>query len=165
MSGLGGQGKSLLAEEYALRFGAAYPGGVFWLRAYGNDDAKAGFAEEEREAEHLNKIRAFADSLGVMLQGLEPTQISGALGREIERRAQPCLWIVDDVPDGLDGQALRKWFSPHPLARTLLTTRSREYNSLVPGFDLEELSPEEAVNFSRRAGHPRMMPSGQKPDG
>ena len=40
MSGLGGVGKSLLAEEYALHFGAAYPGGVFWLRAYGNDDAK-----------------------------------------------------------------------------------------------------------------------------
>jgi TIR domain len=33
--GLGGIGKTLLAEEYALRFGAAYPGGVFWLRAYG----------------------------------------------------------------------------------------------------------------------------------
>lgn len=29
--GGGGMGKSLLAEEYALRYGAAYPGGVFWL--------------------------------------------------------------------------------------------------------------------------------------
>ena len=28
LSGLGGLGKSLLAEEYALRFGAAYPGGI-----------------------------------------------------------------------------------------------------------------------------------------
>src|SRR4051794_41095926 len=28
--GLGGVGKTLLAQEYALRFGAAYPGGVFW---------------------------------------------------------------------------------------------------------------------------------------
>jgi len=27
--GLGGNGKSLLAREYALRFGPAYPGGVF----------------------------------------------------------------------------------------------------------------------------------------
>jgi hypothetical protein len=33
MSGLGGVGKSLLAEEYGLHFGAAYSGGVFWLRA------------------------------------------------------------------------------------------------------------------------------------
>lgn len=33
LQGLGGVGKSLHAEEYALRFCAAYPGGVFWLRA------------------------------------------------------------------------------------------------------------------------------------
>src|SRR5262249_17553898 len=33
VSGLGGVGKSLTAEEYALRFAAAYPGGIFWLRA------------------------------------------------------------------------------------------------------------------------------------
>jgi TIR domain len=34
VNGLGGVGKSLLAEEYALRFGAAYLGGIFWLRAF-----------------------------------------------------------------------------------------------------------------------------------
>jgi hypothetical protein len=28
-----GVGNSLLVEQYALRFAAAYPGGVFWLRA------------------------------------------------------------------------------------------------------------------------------------
>jgi hypothetical protein len=33
VQGMGGIGKTLLAEEYALRFGSAYPGGVFWLRA------------------------------------------------------------------------------------------------------------------------------------
>ncbi|KAB3546211.1 MAG: toll/interleukin-1 receptor domain-containing protein, partial [ANME-2 cluster archaeon] len=32
--GMGGVGKSLLAEEYALRYGAAFPGGVFWLSAF-----------------------------------------------------------------------------------------------------------------------------------
>jgi hypothetical protein len=29
VAGMGGQGKSLLAEEYALRFSSAYPGGIF----------------------------------------------------------------------------------------------------------------------------------------
>ena len=33
VQGMGGIGKTLLAEEYALRFGAAYPGGIFWLSA------------------------------------------------------------------------------------------------------------------------------------
>jgi hypothetical protein len=147
ISGIGGQGKSLLAEEYGLRFGSAYPGGIFWLRAYGNDDAKAVLSSEEREAERLGQVRAFTEALGVNVQGLTPAQIEGALSREIERRDQPCLWVVDDVPSGLNAQTLRTWFSPHPLARTLITTRGREYESVVPGFDLEELPPEDAIQL------------------
>jgi len=44
--GMGGIGKSLLAEEYALRYGAAFPGGVFWLSAFGNDDVNASISVE-----------------------------------------------------------------------------------------------------------------------
>ena len=33
VQGMGGNGKTLLAREYAIRFGPAYPGGVFWLNA------------------------------------------------------------------------------------------------------------------------------------
>ncbi len=79
-------------------------------------------------------------------------QIKGALKSEIERRDKPCLWIVDDVPNALDGEALRRWFAPHPLAKTLLTTRSREYGSLAHGIDLSVLAPEEAYELltSRR---------------
>ncbi len=49
--GMGGVGKSLLAEEYALRYGAAFPGGVFWLSAFGNDDSMTGVGADERKAE------------------------------------------------------------------------------------------------------------------
>jgi hypothetical protein len=49
ISGLGGVGKSLLAEEYALHFGSAYPGGVFWLRAHGNDGIQTALGREQRE--------------------------------------------------------------------------------------------------------------------
>jgi len=50
VSGLGGVGKSLLAEEYVPHFGSAYPDGVFWVRAYGNDDAETTLRLEQREA-------------------------------------------------------------------------------------------------------------------
>ena len=157
VSGLGGVGKSLLAEEYALRFGAAYAGGIFWLRAYGNDDAKAssgaGMGPEEREAERQRQVQDFAGRLGLDVRGKTPAEVEGALARELERRGQPCLWVVDDVPGGLDGQALRRWFAPHPLARTLLTTRSREYGAQAVGIDLSVLPPDEAYQLltSRRA--------------
>jgi len=45
--GMGGLGKSLLAEEYALRYAAAFPGGVFWVRAFGNDDVKTAMGPDE----------------------------------------------------------------------------------------------------------------------
>jgi len=117
VSGLGGVGKSLLAEEYALHFGAAYPGGIFWLRAYGNDDAKSALGPEGREAERTGQIQTIAERLGIVTQGLSQAQIEGALGRKIEAEGSPCLWIVDDVPNALDRNALQKWFAPHPLAR------------------------------------------------
>ncbi len=152
VQGLGGVGKSLLAEEYALHFGAAYPGGVFWLRAYGNDDAKAALGATEREALRADQMRAMADRLAIDTHGLTAEQIEGALSRKIASENKPCLWIVDDVPNGLDGDALRRWFAPHALARTLITTRSREYGSLARGIDLSVLTPDEAFQLltSRR---------------
>jgi hypothetical protein len=38
--------------------------------------------------------------------------------------------VVDDVSNGLDGEALRRWFAPNALARTLITMHSGEYGSL-----------------------------------
>src|SRR5271157_580632 len=152
VQGLGGVGKSLLAEEYALHFGAAYPGGVFWVRAYGNDDAKAALGPEQREALRTDQVRQMAERLGISAQGMTAEQIEGELARKIAGEGKPCLWVVDDVPNGLDGEALRRWFAPHPLARTLVTTRSREYGALAKGIDLSVLTPDEAYQLltSRR---------------
>ena len=147
VSGLGGVGKSLLAEEYGLRFGAAYPGGVFWMRAYGNDDSKAVLGPQELETLRADQIRAMAERLGINTQGMTIAQIEGALKRAVRDRGEPCLWVVDDVPIGLNGEALRAWFAPHALARTLITTRSREYGGLAEGIDLSVLAPEEAYQL------------------
>jgi hypothetical protein len=52
--------------------------------------------------------------------------------------------VVDDVPNGLNGEARRGWFASHALARTLITTLSREYGAVAKGIDLSVLAPEEA---------------------
>lgn len=153
VTGLAGTGKSLLVQEYALRFGAAFPGGVFWLRAFGNDDSKVGFGPKEREAERQGQIRDFAAGLGIPAQDRTPVELEGALAREIERRDLPCLWVVDDLASGLDVQSLHRWFAPHPLAKTLLTTRSREYSAMAGCLDLGVLPADDAYELltSRRA--------------
>ena len=130
VTGLGGIGKSLLAREYALRFGPAYPGGVFWLRAYGNDDTKAVLSNEERDAQRSDQLRIFAQDFGIDTVSKKSDEILTALSRELGQRGQRCLWIVDDLPSGLDSEAFQLWCAPHPLAQTLITTRSQAYDSL-----------------------------------
>jgi tetratricopeptide (TPR) repeat protein len=153
VSGLGGVGKSLLAEEYALHFGSAYPGGVFWLRAYGNDDVQTTpLRPEQREAMRTDQLRRMAERLSIYTHGMTDEQVEGTLAGKIASGGKPCLWVVDDVPNGLDGEALRRWFAPNALARTLITTRSGEYGSLTKGIDLSVLERDEAYQLltSRR---------------
>lgn len=130
VSGFGGIGKTLLAEEYALRFGAAYPGGVFWLRAFGGDPERADLGPEMREAERDRQIREIARSLGLSVEDLPLTQVRGMIAGALERAGKPALWVVDDLPEGFSSDDVRAWLAPHPFAATLVTTRSREYSGL-----------------------------------
>ncbi|MBU4264133.1 MAG: toll/interleukin-1 receptor domain-containing protein [Proteobacteria bacterium] len=69
VAGMGGQGKSLLAEEYALRFGAAYPGGIFWLRALGQDISGSGPGLEQDHVMRDSAFRDIAQRLAISVQG------------------------------------------------------------------------------------------------
>ena len=153
LRGLGGIGKSLLAREYAIRFGPAWPGGVFWLNAYGNDDTKGPLDTGSREALRQDQTRGFAERIGICADGLKPEEVEGALSRRLEERGQPCLWLVDDLPSGLDLNALQRWVAPWPGAATLITTRSTEYGALGRHVDLDVLEEEDAYRLltARRA--------------
>ena len=141
--GMGGLGKSLLAEEYALRYAAAFPGGVFWLRAFGNDDVKTALGPNEREAERIRQFRDIAEAYGILVKDISPEEIEAHLARELGNNG-PFLWVVDDMPSGMDVETLERWLAPHPLGKTIITTRTREYNSLGHLILLDVLAPDEA---------------------
>ena len=146
--GFAGVGKSLLVEEYALRFGGAYPGGVVWLDAHGHDRLMASGARlltgqldgELRAATWQTaveaELRAIAAALGLPLKDLDPDQLRAELAAAIQASGKPWLWIVDDVPDGLEEEQLKGLLGPHPLAVTLLTTRGEDTNTLVRALNL-----------------------------
>lgn len=136
LHGFGGTGKSLLAEEYALRFGAAYPGGVFWMRSSTGGDA-------ERHAQ----IRSFARHLGIDVHGQPPDEVEVALDNELRARQRLCLWIVDDVPAGLELDALRAWCGPNPFTKTLVTTRGRDYDAAGPAIAVGALPHTDAYTL------------------
>jgi tetratricopeptide (TPR) repeat protein len=145
--GLGGNGKSLLAREYAIRFGGAYPGGVFWLNAYGNDDTKGPLDSNARERLRRDQIREFAIRAGVPADALKPEQVDGAFRRMGEPR-EPCLWVVDDLPSGIDpAEVQTRWHAPWSAASVLITTRSTEYGGLGSHFDLDVLGEGEALEL------------------
>lgn len=150
--GLGGIGKSLLAEEYALRFGAAYPGGVFWLRAYG--DGEGSLNAGQREAERERQLERFAERVGLQVADRVPEQVEGDLSRWLGAQGQPSLWVIDDLPSGLDGE-LNRWLAPHPSAKTLITTRSREYDALGGRTDVGELPEVEALELLTKRRQPQ----------
>lgn len=75
VTGPGGEGKTMLAEQYARLFADDFPGGV-----------------------------------------LGPGQAVPAPGL-------PYLWLVDDVPDGIDLPAFKALLAPTPEGRTLVTAR------------------------------------------
>lgn len=150
--GIGGAGKSLLVQEYALRFGAAYPGGVFLLRAGGGEESLVPDREEaqdEAETQRRAQLRQFARVLlgperMHLLDAMTPEDVDAVLRTALAARGS-CLWIVDDLPPGLTADQLSRWLGPPP-AKTVITTRSGEYGGL-PNVLLGRLEHEEAVQL------------------
>lgn len=138
--GLGGMGKSLLAEEYALRFGGAYPGGVFFLRGHENLD---------------DQLRVFALRLQLSVDGLNPHQIEASLEAALRRAQLTYLWLVDDLPGDLDEPARRQWFAPNGFGKTLITTRSRRYGATGGVIELGVLEPEPSYQLLTAQRPPR----------
>lgn len=151
ISGMAGQGKSLLAQAYARRFGAAYPGGVFWL-----DAAEALVADLPRAFNENPPLQQQLAALLAQLQDtyayanldtLPPPQLLTLMADMLARQGQAFLWIVDNLPGGLNDNAFRQWLAPstdRQLGRTLLITHDSGYDGIatplplpLPPLDLE----------------------------
>lgn len=147
--GLGGNGKSLLVEEYGLRFGAAYPGGVYWLDALGLEPKAGELLADERK----RQLRTLAELLQQSVRNRSLPEVEGMLRAYFERQGKPFLWVVDDVPQGMAVSDLRQWVAPHPLGRTVLTTRSREYSNLGTTVEIRSLDPGAAFDLLTQQRH------------
>lgn len=128
--GLGGVGKSLLAIEYAHRFSASWPGGIFWLRA------------TDPLSEALGRV---CDGLG--LEG-SPAPVDRMRARiRAALRSGPYLWVIDDLPHGVPGEVLRGWLAPGPAGATLISTRDRRHEDFGEAIVLGPLDAEDGVRL------------------
>jgi hypothetical protein len=127
--GLGGIGKTLLAVEYVARFGAGFPGGIFWI-----DTAN-------RTPESARVDAAIA--LGVPAD--KPEQLRAAL-----LGCGSYLWVADNLPSGLSQAEVEAWCAPTSNGRTLVTTRSKTWGAMGGTLDLDVLEPDEALELLTR---------------
>lgn len=160
VAGLAGQGKTWLAREYALRFGAAYPGGVFWLSA---TEAKPTASMAELAENPALKMQLLAFLAAVPGDATPPNAdaptLAERLGAALIQAGKPFLWIVDDLPDGLNRPAFRQWLAPAgALGRTLATTRGQRYEDEAESIHLPPLELETAWRILTRDCPPRSGP-------
>lgn len=149
--GLGGMGKTLLAQQYALRFGWAWPGGIYWFNAYGgNTGSNEGYELRSRLEQQLYDL---AKALDINTDHLDLNAVKGRLRRVLEDTGQAYLWIVDDVPPGVPIDELGAWSALTARGKTLVTTRSRQYSRADAELDLVGLDAKSATALltSRRA--------------
>ena len=147
--GMGGSGKSLTAEVYGIRFGAVYPGGVFWLRAFGHDSEQP-MAAADRTALRESQWVDFAQAHGIQTTELSGAQVRDAMSRKLSGGA-PYLWIVDDLPSGLSWQDAQAWLAPSANGRTLITTRSEAFDWAGAEVRIEDLDETSALRLLTHA--------------
>ncbi|MFE3942705.1 TIR domain-containing protein [Streptomyces sp. NPDC059118] len=137
LRGMPGIGKSVLAQEYALRFSSAYPGGVFWFDLHPAQSSPPVTAMES----YAEQVAVVCHALDVDHTGDAPlARLLSRLAIHLGERGAPCLWVVDGLPDGLHRDELQLLRGPHLLASTLLTTRSFRYGSFAEAIDVPSLS-------------------------
>ncbi|NQE06192.1 hypothetical protein C5S32_10015, partial [ANME-1 cluster archaeon GoMg1] len=123
--GTGGIGKTQLAIEYVHRFGASYPGGVFWI------DAEQGIS---------NLIATVMRGVDIDIDStLEERDQLQQLWKKLSQ-FPPVLIVLDNFPGN---EPLQPWLPPACSIHTMVTTRRRDLNySRLP---LDFMTAEEGV--------------------
>jgi hypothetical protein len=146
VSGVGGQGKTALCGQYARLFAADHPGGVFLVRLSGSDRRVRASPDAVR-AGFRDQLRAIGGTLGLTADDLAAGRLPGQLRNRLENLAHPYLWIVDDVPSGLDPELLPELCAPTGNGRTLLTSRGRFTKQVSAEIELGGLEPRDGLSL------------------
>ncbi len=94
LTAAGGFGKTRLAIEYLHRYGAHYPGGIFWVNAASSD-----IEDEFRRV--LSALDPNVPDLAAMrAQG---RHIRRELERALRRIGRPAIYVIDNVPEAAPG--------------------------------------------------------------
>lgn len=166
LSGLPGTGKSLLAREFALEAAGSFDH-IVRLDAGGDKMRQLQLEPGEVEMQVLtstsSQIRQWIRSRQPDIQLRDGVgedawrDIDAAVGGLLATLSRGVLWIVDDLPEGLSGEALGRLKCPARIGRTLFTSRTTEYDGLVRTWlHLDVFPDEEATELLRKTWAERL---------
>jgi hypothetical protein len=136
LCGLPGAGKTTLAAGYASQFGAAYPGGVFWLSLAGSKGTRADVLDQYRR-----EVGRIAHDIGADMSRNPIAALTDRLADE----QRPSLWIVDDLPPDFDLSVLDRLLLPAGSAvRTVLISDEDVFDDKLPVVNVGSLSTTDA---------------------
>lgn len=149
--GMPGIGKTSLAAAYAWNFGAAYAAGaVCWISLRG-----AGPSAREVLTRYRSEVRTAAETLGLAVIGRSGPGVLGLVADDLHGRQGPSLWVVDDVPDGLDPDVVRSLILPTgSQVRTVLIFRTDRHESTARPVVLGPMAEPDAQELLRRFRKP-----------
>ena len=143
--GVGGMGKTALAQAFAYKEADAFPGGCWLLRCEGRDRL-------------LSVFRTLATDLEIKLTDEEKLDDAKAVQRvfDVLRARGSALFLLDNVdPPALLAQEQMKLLADQPWARVLYTTRLApddftQAGARIHPLDLDRLPENQAVDLIRR---------------
>lgn len=150
--GMPGIGKTSVAAAYAWNFGAAYQDGVVcWISL-----RDAGPSPRQVLDRYESEVRTAAETLGLEVAGLSVAQVRGQVADHLDGRPGPSLWVVDDVPDGLDPTVVQRLILPAGTKlRTILISRTDRHESIArDSVVLGPLAEADAQELLRRFREP-----------
>jgi len=145
LHGVGGMGKTALAQAFAYKESDAFPGGCWLLRCEGRDRL-------------LTVFRNLVNDLEIELTDEEKLDDAKAVRRvfDVLRARGPALFLLDnaDTP-ALLAQEQMKLLAGQPWARVLYTTRLApdeftKAGAMIRPLDLDRLPENQAVDLIRR---------------
>ncbi|MGY4684467.1 TIR domain-containing protein [Micromonospora aurantiaca (nom. illeg.)] len=147
--GMAGSGRSTLAAAYGWNFGEAFPGGVFRTSLSGAAcaDVLTRYGDEMRTIATALRL-PFADRAG-------RAELSAAVADHLRTAGRPALWIIDDVPHGIDRGVLQQLVLPAgTTVRTLMIGRRDMFECGAPVVEIGAMSTEDSVAVLRSAREP-----------
>jgi NB-ARC domain len=136
LAGMGGMGKTELATQYAQRYKVNYPGGLCWL-----DARKPDLAAE------IVEFAKFYMKLEVPQTLFTSQEQAKWCWHNWQPQAEAVLVVLDNVDDLTNWKISRQVLPTNNRFCVLITSRLRNLGSTVQEINLDELSPENALNL------------------